>query len=326
MTRNVLNTWDVEVFLDSIGHFSDSASIRRWLNRVARRWSLKDFPVAGQVLRARIDGDTGRARYDVAWAKSADSRGVTERHGPLPDWYNPLTATPYCWLDMAGPSARALASQLEGVVSYFFGLAGSPKYQRLDRIALPDAIEQAARFRAMADSLAGSQDPNTLMSFDHGYRMVLLRSAKDLKVEGRQMRHCAASYLDDLQLGSDLISLRDARGRPHVTLEVQGGQWVQQVKGKANGPVAPRYRPMVLAFLEDMGLKLKEDRANLGLFRRSFDLGDPDGWPAQVRGCGPDTLLRRRPGRRRRYVGGGLDLVSRAFPAAPWRFRPLHCA
>lgn len=286
MTRNVLNVWDVENFLGRIGQDDDSTAIRQWLNRVARRWILKDFPAAGQVLRARSDGAPGTARpgiarYDIAWSSSADSAGVTERHGPLPDWYARRAGTAYQWLDMDGPSALALASQLEGVVAYFSGLAGSTKFQRLDRIALPDAVRQAARFRAIADNLPGDVDPNTLMCFEKGYRMVLLRSAKELELEGRLMRNCAADYLGDLNFGCDLISLRDAKGRPHVTLEVQGGQWVHQVKGKANGPVAPRYRPMVLAFLEDMGLKLKEDRANLGILRRSFDPDDRDGWPAQ---------------------------------------------
>lgn len=281
MNRNVLNSWDVDAFLGAIGHCNDPAAIRRWLSGVARRWILKEFPAAGRVARAREGARAGYARYDIVWAEGADSRGETERQGPLPDWFDPGARPPYCWLDMDGPSARDLASRLEGVCAYFSDLADTPKFRRLDRIALPEAVRQAARFRVMAVGMPGDQDCNTLMRFERGYRMVLLRSAKDLELEGRQMRHCAGDYLEDLSRGCDLISLRDAKGRPHVTLEVLGGQWVYQVKGKANGPVAPRYRPMVLALLDELGLKLKNDWMNLGILRCGRALDDPQGWAAQ---------------------------------------------
>lgn len=124
---------------------------------------------------------------------------------------------------------------------------------------------------------------NTLMAFDDGYRVVLLSSGRALAEEGERMGHCAGDYLGEVNRGTDILSLRDPRDRPHVTIEVRGGRKVYQIKGKANAPVAPRYRPYVIDFVHRMGLVLAGDRVNLGITYRPFDWTTPQGWPMQSR-------------------------------------------
>lgn len=282
MTRNVLNIRDVERFLDGLRYLDEDRAIEQWLDRVARRWILKEFPAAGRVVRARrFDGEeTGVV--DVRWAEGADSRGETSRESPIPDWLEGALHQGVHWLDMDGPSARELAAQLAAVLAYFRGLVGSTRLSRVGRISLPDAIALASRFRAMQASgtrasRAGGSD-NTLMAFKNGFRIALLTTAKELTLEGERMRHCVGDYTEDLSEGLDILSLRDAADRPHVTMEVQGSRWVHQIKGKANGPVIPRYRPYVLAFFKAMDLHIKGDQELIGATHRSFEALAPEGW------------------------------------------------
>ena len=72
-----------------------------------------------------------------------------------------------------------------------------------DRIGLPQETEESA--------LAQLQD----MKQD-------IALADALKYEGDTMGHCVGGYCDDVLQGrSRIFSLRDAKGQPHVTIEVQ---------------------------------------------------------------------------------------------------------
>lgn len=281
MSRNVLNTWDVDAFLAGFVDPRDDPEIWNWLDRIARRWILKEFPAAGMILRACHDAKEEAGWVDVRWAEGADSTGVTRRRSTITAWLEDALPNGVYWLDMDGPTARDLAVRLNAVVAYFDGLSGSPRFNRLARVSLPDAVAAAFRFRDMVRAREAARRDNVLMEFGDGYRVVLVTSAKDLRTEGDRMRHCVGNYVTDLNYGVDILSLRDPRGRPHVTMEVAGGRTLKQIKGKANGPVAPRYRSYVAALIQELALVLAGDRGNLGITHRPFDRDAPDGWPAQ---------------------------------------------
>lgn len=281
MNRNVLNTGVVDGFLAAIGEPDDSRAIRAWLERVARRWILREFPAVGRIVRVRPMAVANCGRVDIRWAEGADSRGETSRLSALPDWLEAALPDGVHWLDMAGPSARELAARLNAVATYFRELEGDPRPGRLERMALPDAVAAAMRFRRATRRPDSAACRNTLMAFDDGYRVVLLSSARELAREGARMAHCVDVYEEELELGVDILSLRDPKDRPHVTIEVRGGRAVHQIKGKANMPVAPRYRPYVIDFIHEMGLLVKGDRANVGLTYRPFEPGAGHGWAAQ---------------------------------------------
>ena len=76
---------------------------------------------------------------------------------------------------------------------------------------------------------------------------------KQLKYEGDTMGHCVGGYCDDVTSGNTKIfSLRDAKGEPHVTIEVsptEVGDVIQQIKGKKNRAPKDEYLPFVQDFI-----------------------------------------------------------------------------
>ncbi len=280
-SRNILNTWELDRFLKAIDVPGNDKPIRQWLDSVARRWILKEFCAVGRVLRVARGSVGTEGRFAIAWRNSADSRGVTSRQGPVPHWLEAALPEGVYWLDLRGPSARQLESQLHAIGFYFHSLKGGSQYLRLDRIAFPDALAAAYRFRALIGERERRGQDNTLLDFEDGFRFALLCSEKDLAREGDRMGHCAGDYGYEIEHGSDIVSLRDRRNRPHVTIEIHGSRQVVQIKGKANSPVALRYRRYVAAFIRQMGLEVTGDRENAGLTFRPLDLANPQGWPAE---------------------------------------------
>lgn len=90
---------------------------------------------------------------------------------------------------------------------------------------------------------------------------------RQLKYEGDTMGHCVGGYCPDVLEGrSRIFSLRDAKGEPHVTVEV-GDKWnnevgaksttvpsIIQIKGKQNRAPNPEYLPFVQDFVRNSPL------------------------------------------------------------------------
>lgn len=109
--------------------------------------------------------------------------------------------------------------------------------------------------------------------------------AESLKYEGETMGHCVGGYCPDVEEGrSRIYSLRDKKGEPHVTIEVQhgemrGGQSVEdylnqspqitQIKGKANRAPKDEYLPFVQDFVRSGQWSSVGDLKNTGLIRKS---------------------------------------------------------
>jgi hypothetical protein len=107
------------------------------------------------------------------------------------------------------------------------------------------------------------QDTELFMDLGDGTRIVKLLTKKAYEREGFLMRHCLGGY----QPGNTVIySLRDDENNPHVTFEItKGDKSVQQVKGKGNGLIHPRYIHPTLKFLESMGIDVRtSEMKNLG--------------------------------------------------------------
>ena len=90
-----------------------------------------------------------------------------------------------------------------------------------------------------------------------------------LKEEGKLMGHCVGGYTNDVIDGSvSIFTMRDADGKPHVTIESMphvhfssnverirtpdGAYDITQIKGKENRGVVPRYRQQVIDFLNSL--------------------------------------------------------------------------
>ena len=71
------------------------------------------------------------------------------------------------------------------------------------------------------------------------------------------MRHCVASYHGN---NTEIYSLRDKNNMPHCTMEKD-----QQIKGKGNGSINPKYINYIIAFLEEVGMSVGDNEMkNLG--------------------------------------------------------------
>jgi hypothetical protein len=123
---------------------------------------------------------------------------------------------------------------------------------RLNKVSVPQAVERVSQinaWRAAQKAEADAKRANNAATHlfkeypDQGYRWVELKAnpktdelgnvvnkgdrdlADALKYEGDTMQHCVGGYCDDVLSGKTKIySLRDAKGQPHVTVEVEPGR------------------------------------------------------------------------------------------------------
>ncbi len=269
-SRNILNTWELDRFLSDIYVPNNDDKVRRWLDRVARRWILREFCAAGRVVRVRDDCSETNKWLDIEWEPGADRRGVTVVHCRVPSWYDETQHEGVHWLDLEGKSADLLAEQLAAVAWYFANLKNPPSVERLARVPPQDMIATAQQFRESIRDWA-MELGDCVLRYSDGSRMVRLTTPEDLEREGRLMRNCVASYAAHLGGHIEILSLHDEKHRPHVNIEIRQRRWVSQVLGKANGPVADRYRPHVAALVAEMGLDVTRNHENTEVPDRPLD-------------------------------------------------------
>ena len=107
------------------------------------------------------------------------------------------------------------------------------------------------------------KDVETILDFKDGFRVVKLIGKAAYEREGYLMNHCVASYFGN---SKEIYSLRDKENYPHCTMEKD-----QQIKGKGNGDIHPKYIKYVVAFLEHIGMKVRDsEMAHLGYEVESF--------------------------------------------------------
>ena len=85
------------------------------------------------------------------------------------------------------------------------------------------------------------------------------------------MSNCVGVYWDDVASGdSEIYSLRDVQGQSRATLEVDSGGCVKQIKGFANGAVAPDHRLLLQGFIRARGYRVVRGQGNLRVSHRHF--------------------------------------------------------
>ena len=113
------------------------------------------------------------------------------------------------------------------------------------------------------------EDTETLLDFGDGFKVVKLIGENAYKREGFLMRHCVASYYGK---SVEIYSLRDKDNMPHCTMEKD-----QQIKGKGNGDIHPKYIGYVVQFLEKVGMTVGDSEMshlgyiNVEKFKKEFD-------------------------------------------------------
>lgn len=125
--------------------------------------------------------------------------------------------------------------EIEHIIDY---LISKDAPARLRGMAYAEAKSNAEKWvKAQAkkgeDIKETDKDTETVLDFNDGFRIVKLVGENAYKREGFLMRHCVASYFGK---NTEIYSLRDKDNLPHCTMEKD-----QQIKGKGNGDIHPRY-------------------------------------------------------------------------------------
>jgi len=125
---------------------------------------------------------------------------------------------------------------------------------KLSRVSMPQAVEHVAKINAWreAEKLKEGRNNATFMHKeypDQGLAWMQMRMPENqdrdalqaaLKFEGDTMGHCVGQYCDEVGRGdTNIYSLRDRRGEPHVTIETKKDydgelERIAQIKGKQN--------------------------------------------------------------------------------------------
>ena len=187
-----------------------------------------------------------------------------------------------------------LENQLRHVLDYF---RANPNLN-ISRISVPEAIRQSEEWTERLNKKASDQEDvagtETVRKYPDGFRWVKVTSKQALDREGKLMRHCVGSYCSQVSSGSTSIySLRDKKNEPHCTIELKQNH-INQIKGKANGPIDSKY----IKYVKDFVLKpisgekyaKVSDLKNLGLIEIENKIYDINNLPTGLK------------------VGGDLDL------------------
>ena len=115
-----------------------------------------------------------------------------------------------------------------------------------------------------------------LRSPKSGMTLVRLIGKKAFEREGHLMKHCVAGYADRDPKQTEIYSLRDKENTPHCTMEITNNgdeRRIQQIKGKANGQIHPKYIKYVLKALKHLKIEVRDsEMGNLGYHKLSDDL------------------------------------------------------
>jgi hypothetical protein len=158
--------------------------------------------------------------------------------------------------------------EIEHVLDYLISDAAP---QKLIRMSYPQAkvgafqwmISQQKKGRGVEEK---PSDIEVVHKFDDGASIVKLLGEAAFKREGFLMSHCVHSYFGRKDCW--VYSYRDQKNNPHVTLEViNSGKEIQQIKGKGNGSIHPKYIHPILWFLKSIGFSVRSsEMKNLGYY------------------------------------------------------------
>jgi hypothetical protein len=142
---------------------------------------------------------------------------------------------------------------IEHILDYFMS-DDAPK--RLRPMSYTEAKINAEKWQKIQQKKGASieekpDDTETILDFNDGFRIVKLIGENAYKREGFLMSHCVASYYGN---GKEIYSLRDKDNMPHCTIEKDN-----QVKGKGNGNIHPKYIEYVIKFLEKVGMTVGDN-------------------------------------------------------------------
>lgn len=157
--------------------------------------------------------------------------------------------------------------EIEHIIDYLVSpLAPS----RLRKMSYTDAKRKAGEWskanQKKGKGLTDSKDDIEIIhDFLDGTKIVQLKTKTAFQREGFLMSHCVGGHSPD-DKNCLIYSYRDKNNMPHATFEVRkDNESINQIKGKGNGPIHPKYIHPILAFLKSIGMEIRpNDMQNLG--------------------------------------------------------------
>ena len=264
--RNVLNSDAVIAFTDSLSELAESEAVAAWTRKTARRWILKSHERGYRVERDRRGRLVLIDPADEGW----DARAY---EGDVPDWAAAAIddGKPVVFLKLDGTLNKTVRRAIE----YLDDLAAGGEPDKVGRMSFEQAVRAAKRERRdRAARRRRLYEPGTIPVYRYGDTAVVLQltSPDSLAREGNRMNHCVADYADAIRLGEcEIYSVRDLKGEPQATVEVDPDGFVMQVKGRANGPVAEPYKGAVRDFIRSRGYAMLADFENVAFALPALD-------------------------------------------------------
>ncbi len=157
--------------------------------------------------------------------------------------------------------------EIEHIIDFLVSPAAPPRLRKMSYVdARRKADEWSRSNQKKGKNLSDSADDiETIHDFLDGTRIVRLKTKTAFQREGFLMSHCVGGYSPD-DKNCLIYSYRDEKNMPHATFEVQkNNESINQIKGKGNGPIHPKYIHPILAFLKSIGMEIRpNDMQNLG--------------------------------------------------------------
>jgi hypothetical protein len=150
-------------------------------------------------------------------------------------------------------------TEIEHILDY---MASDKRPKRISKMSYDHAKSNTEKWNAALIKKGmhineTDSDIEVIKDFKDGFKIVKLIGENAYKREGFLMRHCVASYYGN---GDIIYSLRDSDNIPHCTME-EG----EQIKGKGNGSINPKYVGYIVHFLNEIGMHVGDNEMkNLG--------------------------------------------------------------
>ena len=155
------------------------------------------------------------------------------------------------WIENVLPKQKEIStSEAEHIIDYLINTN-----KRISKMSFATAKKNADAWvkklqEKAKDIKESKKDTEVVLDFKDGFKIVKLIGKNAYDREGLLMKHCVSSYYGN---GKEVYSLRDKKNMPHCTIEKD-----QQIKGKGNGDIHPKYIDYVVRFLEYTGMDVRD--------------------------------------------------------------------
>jgi hypothetical protein len=148
--------------------------------------------------------------------------------------------------------------EIEHIIDYM--IAKNPKLKNMTYVQAKNNCDKwlESQIKKGNHIKESKNDIKIILDFKDGFKFVQLIGKNAYEREGFLMSHCVASYYNK---NDEIYSLRDKKNMPHCTISKSS----QQIKGKGNGCIDPKYIKYVVEFLKYIGINIrKNEMKNLG--------------------------------------------------------------